>query len=176
MSPPIVYLAGPGVFRQDALAWGSQLAALCDQHGLSGLFPLDNQLPPGLDPIQQRQWLFDANCGAIRHADLVLADCRAFRSGSEPDSGTAFEIGYAHALGKPVYLWLPDVEPCHSLRDRIAVNLLPNGAPVDGEGLLVEDFAAPLNLMLWQAAAGAIYATTPEAAIAQLAETVRRST
>ncbi|TJZ77519.1 nucleoside 2-deoxyribosyltransferase [Chitiniphilus eburneus] len=175
MSPPIVYLAGPGVFRQDAVAWGAQLTALCAQHGLAGLFPLDNQLPPLTDTAAQRRWLFQANCGAIHQADVVLADCRAFRSASEPDSGTAFEIGFAHALGKPVYLWLPDVAEGSTMRQRVA-GPAAAGTPIDNDGLLIEDFAAPLNLMLWEAADHAIFATTAESAIAQLAELLRCST
>ena len=82
----------------------------------------------------------------------------AFRSASEPDSGTAFEIGFAYALGKPVYLWLPDVPADSGLVDRV-------GGAVDENGWQVEDFGAPLNLMLWQAAKAIINAATAAEAV-----------
>src|SRR5512138_113602 len=44
MPPPRIYLAGPEVFLPDALAVGARKAALCAQHGLEGVFPLDAQL------------------------------------------------------------------------------------------------------------------------------------
>ncbi|WP_148713686.1 nucleoside 2-deoxyribosyltransferase [Chitinolyticbacter meiyuanensis] len=166
--PLSIYLAGPGVFRPDALAWGEQLKAACAEHGFTGLFPLDNAVREGLDSAAQRQWIFEANCALIRQADLVLADMRAFRSASEPDSGTAFEIGYAHALGKPVWLWLPDTAPGATMLDRAAHARDGAGRPIDQQGWHVEDFGAPLNLMLWQAAAGAFYAVTPREALQQL--------
>ena len=47
----------------------------------------------------------------------MLANLEPFR-GSEPDSGTAFEVGYALALGKPVYAYLSDAGA--SRRERLA--------------------------------------------------------
>ena len=43
-----------------------------------------------------------ANLEAIRAADFVMANLNDFRGPGEPDSGTAFEVGFAAALGKPV--------------------------------------------------------------------------
>ncbi|HSC80079.1 MAG TPA: nucleoside 2-deoxyribosyltransferase [Chitinolyticbacter sp.] len=170
-----IYLAGPGVFRPDALAWGEALKAGCAEYGFTGLFPLDNAVPHGLDAAAQRQWIFAANCALIREADLVLADARAFRSASEPDSGTAFEIGYAHALGKPVWLWLPDATVGTQMVDRASHGCDHAGRAVDRDGWHVEDFGAPLNLMLWQAAKGVIHAPEPAAALAELAARLART-
>ncbi|WP_035054777.1 nucleoside 2-deoxyribosyltransferase [Andreprevotia chitinilytica] len=160
---PYVYLAGPGVFRPDALDWGNRLQAACIAHGWRGLYPLDGGVPAGLTKPEQRRWIFNANCKLIRQADAVLADLRAFRSQSEPDSGTAFEVGYAQALGKPVWLCLPTELQGQDLIARV-------GSGQDIAGNAVEDFAAPLNLMLWEAAAGVVYADEPEAAVAQFAQ------
>ena len=57
--------------------------------------------------------------------------------GVEPDSGTCFELGYAHAKGKRIYGYLENDAP---LRDRLG--------EVDAEGFAVEDFGFPVNLML----------------------------
>jgi len=41
---PRVYLAGPGVFRKDAKAFGEILKQKCARAGLVGCFPLDNEI------------------------------------------------------------------------------------------------------------------------------------
>ncbi|WP_447531990.1 nucleoside 2-deoxyribosyltransferase, partial [Pseudomonas aeruginosa] len=46
--------------------------------------------------------IYRAHIGLIERADAVLAPRNCFR-GAAPDSGTAFEVGYATALGQPVY-------------------------------------------------------------------------
>lgn len=42
-----------------------------------------------------------ANIARLDSADGVIANLRDFR-GTEPDAGTVFEVGYAHARGIPV--------------------------------------------------------------------------
>ena len=51
--------------------------------------------------------IYRANIGLIAEADALLANLNPFR-GTEPDSGTVFEIGYAIALGKRVVGYLED--------------------------------------------------------------------
>lgn len=132
-----LYLAGFDVFRPDAVTHGERLKALCAEFGHQGLFPLDNALPAGLSGAPAARWIYEANCALIRQADAVLANLNDFR-GHEPDSGTAFEVGYAAALGKPVWAYL---DTCHSLREQI-------GAAHDPQGFAVEDFGLSRNLML----------------------------
>ncbi|MBS9476513.1 nucleoside 2-deoxyribosyltransferase [Ancylobacter radicis] len=125
-----LYLAGPDVFRPDAAERGAELKALCEAQGAQGLYPLD----VAADNIRRR-------CIAMIHdADAVIADISPFR-GEHMDPGTAFEIGYAEALGKPFFLW--SNEP-RALIERIAAG--PQGR--DGQGRLVEDFGKPENLMI----------------------------
>ncbi|MBE9608136.1 nucleoside 2-deoxyribosyltransferase [Chitinilyticum piscinae] len=167
-----VYLAGPGVFFPDPLQWGEEQKAACAACGLQGLYPLDQAVPEGLDKAGMRHWIAHANYALIREADAVFADLRTFRSVSEPDSGTAFEVGFAFALGKPVWLWLPDGVAGVTQLDRVANT--GGMHPRDGDGLSVEDFAAPLNLMLWEAAAGVSYGPDVHAALAAFACWLRR--
>ncbi|MCT0975824.1 nucleoside 2-deoxyribosyltransferase, partial [Pseudomonas aeruginosa] len=57
--PRKLYLAGPDVFRADAVAHGEALKALCARYGFEGLYPLDNALPKQLaEPREQAAWIY----------------------------------------------------------------------------------------------------------------------
>lgn len=170
-----IYLAGPGVFRPDSLEWGQRLKRACSAVGLAGLYPLDGDIPAEITgKTSIRRWIFANNCDLIRRADAVLADLRAFRSVCEPDSGTAFEIGFAHALGKPVWLWLPDCKTGGEMIGRLPCHKSDAGW-IDADGLLVEDFGAPINLMLWDAAFGVSFDLEPESVLATLAAWLQKN-
>lgn len=159
MNPPKpVYLAGFDVFRRDAVAYGQYLKALCAEQGLEGLYPFDNEVPAGLTGVAAARLICALNIAMIRRCDAVLANLNVFR-GQEPDSGTAFEVGLAVALGKPVWAYF---EPDRSLRQQIAHD--PQG--YDAQGFAVEDFDLPRNLML--AASWAGYSATVEQAVGDL--------
>lgn len=142
---PTVYLAGPDVFRQDALAHGERLKALCASYGFTGLFPLDQQLPAQLRGPAAAQWIYAANIELIRRADMVMANLDDFRGPGEPDSGTAFEVGFASALGKPVWAYSSDPG---TIVDRATASRDGRGRPLDARGFEVEDFGLGKNLML----------------------------
>ncbi len=136
-----LYIAGPDVFRPDALHWADDARTLCRQAGHEALIPLD-----GVETTASG--IFHANIDLIRQADALLANLNPFR-GCEPDSGTCVEVGYALALGKPVVGYVDSLE---STVDRVRRQqgrvALCDGRPVDGDGLHIEDFGLPLNLML----------------------------
>lgn len=135
-----IYLAGPAVFRPDALEHGERLKQLCADMGYVGLFPLDNNCPTHLTGTALARWIRQANLALIREADVVIADLNDFR-GQEPDSGTAYEAGFASALGKPVIGYMDSPQ---DLRSQIGHDELG----YDSQGMLVEDFGLPRNLML----------------------------
>ena len=124
-----IYLAGFDVFRPDAVDFGHRCRELCARYGMEGLYPLDNA---AMEPGD----IFAGNLLMIDRCDYVAARLDPFR-GVEPDSGTCFELGYAHAKGKRIYGYLENDAP---LRDRLG--------EVDAEGFAVEDFGFPVNLML----------------------------
>src|SRR5690606_259440 len=124
---------------------GEWLKLQCRLHGFEGLYPHDNKAPAGLPPRALAQWIYEANTALIRGADAVMANLNPFR-GAEPDSGTAFEVGYAIALGKPVWAY---VEQADTLVRRVAVGQADDPPRhVDAQGYTVEDFGLPVNLML----------------------------
>jgi hypothetical protein len=101
-SEPRIYLAGFDVFRCDANEHGEHLKQLCRDRGFVGLYPLDGQLLSSLQRQDAARWIYSANIELIRSADIVMANLDDFRGSGEPDSGTAFEVGFAAALDKPV--------------------------------------------------------------------------
>jgi nucleoside 2-deoxyribosyltransferase len=137
-----IYLAGPDVFRQDALAWADEARRLCALAGHGALIPLDGveTTPSGI---------YHANIELIRSADAVLANLNPFR-GCEPDSGTCVEVGFALALGKLVIGYLASDETTTERVARLSGGKLEchGGRPVDRDGMFVEDFRLRLNLML----------------------------
>jgi nucleoside 2-deoxyribosyltransferase len=137
---PLVYLAGFDVFRPDAIEHGRYLKALCAAQGMEGLYPFDNEVTPGLTPAATARLICSMNIDMLHRCTAVLANLNVFR-GLEPDSGTAFEVGMAVALGKPVWAYF---YPANSLRE-----LVPHDAQgFDAKGFVVEDFGLPRNLML----------------------------
>ncbi len=141
---PRVYLAGFDVFRSDALSHGQFLKALCQARGLIGLYPLDGEVPDELEPRAKAQWICRANMDAIRSADVLMANLNDFRGVGEPDSGTAFEVGFAAALGKPIWAYTGDDR---TLLDRVSVTK-DDCAAYCANGFVVEDFGLNVNLML----------------------------
>lgn len=125
-----IYLAGPDVFRGDAKEHGEKLKQRCKDFGHVGLFPLDNEIVP-LDSKK----IFEANLALIREADLVLANINPFR-GPSVDPGTAWEMGAAKALNKPVYAYTND------FREYKERTLASENHPI------VEDFGMLDNLMI----------------------------
>ena len=133
-----IYLAGPDVFRPDAEGWFNQARELCRQHGLEVLTPLDHG---EIEPAK----ILASNLELIRKAQIVVANLNPFR-GVEPDSGTAFELGYALALGKKLWAYLASSEP---LLERIRrLDGLSTNASRDRCGMAIEDCGLPVNLML----------------------------
>lgn len=150
---PLVYLAGPDVFRPDAADCFARMERYCAVHGLHGLRPSDGGLGEGTAATDAAlpQRIYDGNVALIRRCDAVVANLQPFRGHVEPDSGTVFEIGMAVALGKPVAAYLP--QPDLSYAERVSRHFPTrrdaSGAVWDeANGLLVEGFGEPLNLML----------------------------
>ncbi|MFB5677136.1 nucleoside 2-deoxyribosyltransferase [Paenibacillus terreus] len=140
---PKVYLAGFHVFRPDAVEYGRAMREACGPYGFEGLFPLDKESYDNLGKKDTAAMIFHANEGLIREADIIMADLNVFR-GAEPDSGTVFECGFGYAIGKKLYGYTSDGRP---MKDRLAGSIDP-GTGLCSDGMHVEDFGLPLNLML----------------------------
>lgn len=123
-----IYLAGPDVFLGNADEKGKELKAKCAALGVEGLYPLDAEATTAVEIVKK-------DIDMIRSADCVIANCNDFR-GFDMDSGTAFEIGYAVATGKPVFCY------CDDLRAQVEKYGDKCGP------YLTENFGKPLNIMI----------------------------
>jgi nucleoside 2-deoxyribosyltransferase len=141
-----IYIAGFDVFKKDSIEIGKKLVNKCQEYGYKGLYPLDNVV----DFNQQKQIIasdiFKANIKMIQQADIIIANLNNFR-GLEPDSGTVWECGYGYGLGKDVYGYMKDTS---NYIDRFETKdkQLIDGVVYDKNGMIIEDFDYPLNLML----------------------------
>lgn len=131
-----IYFAGPDVFLADAPDHFQVVREKCVAVGAQALIPLDNEAPMSNSKGQLARNIFEANLDMIRKCDVVVANLTPFR-GVSVDAGTAFEIGYAIALGKRVVGYTYDGR---SYKDRV-----PNPAPSHP---IVEDFGLIENLMI----------------------------
>jgi nucleoside 2-deoxyribosyltransferase len=117
-----VYLAGPDVFLPNAHRVGEEKKAICHAHGLDALWPLD-----ATHGLEDAVLIFEALVAMIDLADAGIANCTPWR-GSGADPGTAFEIGYLHAQGKPIHAYTNDAR-------ELAVRVEPDGHVVEQLGL-----------------------------------------
>lgn len=147
MTRPRVYLAGPEVFLPDAMAMGMEKCRLASQAGLEGVFPLDAGLDlEGLEPIEQARRISLANEGLMRSCDAMVANLTPFR-GASMDAGTAFEVGFMRALGRPVAGY-SNVTDDLATRSRQVRARGPFPGDADGSDVAFEDFGLSENLMI----------------------------
>src|SRR5262249_11803506 len=166
MTPPRIYLAGPDVFLADPTSVFAAKRRLCTDYGFVGVPPVDDATD--LSTLSKRDAVLRIsahNETLIRTCNLLIANLTPFR-GPSADVGTAYELGFARALGLPVFAY-----------SNVAGNLLERthrhlGAQVrprggggleDTDGMLLEDFDRVDNLMLDGAveASGAYIVVTP---------------
>jgi nucleoside 2-deoxyribosyltransferase len=146
-SRPRIYLAGPEVFLPNAREVGSEKRRVAAEAGFEGVFPLDNALDlAGLAKVEQARRISLANEGLMRSCDALIANLTPFR-GVSMDAGTAFEVGFMRALGRPVAGYTNAVD--HHL-DRARAFRAGAALPFDADRpeVEIEDFDLAENLMI----------------------------
>ena len=159
MTPIRIYLAGPEVFLANAKEVGEQKKTLCRKYGFEGVFPLDNEVDTSdKSPREIGFCISGVNEGLIKSCDLVIANITPFR-GPSVDVGTAYEMGFAHALGKKVFAYTHVAVP-FTERTIKALNAevkrSNDGKLRDAQGMFIEEVDLTDNLMI----DGCIYAST----------------
>jgi nucleoside 2-deoxyribosyltransferase len=102
-----IYLAGPDVFRFNALGYFEAVKKLCKSYGFEGLSPFDNDSFNGeLFSKEHSTNIFKGNFSLIDKCDIIMANLIPFR-GACVDDGTAWELGYGYSKGKLLYGYTP---------------------------------------------------------------------
>ena len=140
-----IYLAGPDVFLSDAVAFGRKKVALCEKHGLTGLYPLDTEIDRAASDVSLR--IFRACEAMMEQADAIIANLTPFR-GPGADPGTVYELGYMAARGKWCLGYSNDPGVYADRVRRMTTVISRDGRLVDADGLTVEDFGLNDNLMM----------------------------
>jgi nucleoside 2-deoxyribosyltransferase len=146
-----VYLAGPDVFLPHATDVAEAKRRLCADYGFIGVSPVDNEIDTSALPKREAALRISAaNEDMIRGCDLLIANLTPFR-GPSADVGTVYELGFARALGLPVFGY---TNVGGTLLDRTRQDLRaqigrrPSGQFEDDHHMVIEDFDGVDNLML----------------------------
>jgi nucleoside 2-deoxyribosyltransferase len=147
-----VYLAGPEVFLANAREIGARKRAICEQHGLVGVFPSDEEeaCDPALPLAEQGLAISRAMERVMWGCNAMIVNLTPFR-GPSADVGSAYEMGFMRALGRSIFAYTNDARP---FLDRVAgfcggaVRVRPTGGHEDPDGMAIEPFELQDNLML----------------------------
>jgi nucleoside 2-deoxyribosyltransferase len=129
-----IYCAGFDVFHSKAKEIAEYQHSTCTNLGFEVLTPIDNE-------ISNSQEIFEKNLEMIKNCDFMVANLNNFR-GKDMDSGTAFEIGYAYSLNKPIFGYMDDTRNLIEKNNDKVVTIIGN------EIYKIEDFDLPVNLMI----------------------------
>lgn len=146
MPLPRIYLAGPDIFQDLSEAARQSRQSQAAKYGFDAWSPggdAEADLPE--DPQEKALAIARGNRQAMEHAQAIIANITPFR-GPHLDPGTAFEIGYFAAQGKPVVVYTTNPDPL-ATRVRSWAGVSPT-ASMDNEGNLIEDFGWHDNLMI----------------------------
>ena len=141
-----IYLAGPDVFLPDALDIGRRKVEICRHHGMTGLYPLDTAVD--LSARDASLQIFKGLEAMMDASDAIIANLTPFR-GPGADPGTVYELGYMAGRGKLCLGYCNDPAP---YSERVArFTQVTTGSDthlIDSNGLTVENFGLPDNLMM----------------------------
>ena len=151
MTPIRIYLAGPEVFLKNAKEIGERKKTLCRKYGFEGVFPLDNEVDTkGKSPRDIGLCISSINESLIRTCEIVIANITPFR-GPSIDVGTAYEMGFAHALDKRVIAYTNVAAPftertVEALGSQVKREA--DGRLRDAQGMFIEEVCLTDNLMI----------------------------
>ena len=116
-----------------------------------GVFPTDEEeaCDPTLPLTEQGLALSHVMERVMRTCDGMIANLTPFR-GPSADVGSAYEMGFMRALGRPIFAYSNDGRP---FLDRVAafcggMRTRPTGEQEDPDGMAIEPFTLHDNLML----------------------------
>jgi nucleoside 2-deoxyribosyltransferase len=161
-----IYLSGPDQWAPEAPDLMARKRHMVEAAGLK---PLDGRAQIAIDTdngeVAAREIYADA-LSRLRRSDAVIANLTPWR-GVGCDPATAFEVGFAAALGKPVFAYMNVLsEEEAELQGRVdllfGAQLGEDGLWRDPDGAQIEDFGLPESLMLWAEARSFFVVVAPD--------------
>jgi nucleoside 2-deoxyribosyltransferase len=161
-----LYLAGPDQWFPNAREHAQRKRELCEQAGFVGVTSFDAELVETEPSEAMAREIYAVSIARIRNCDAVIANLTPWR-GPGCDPATAFELGFASSLGKPVFAYLnvaQEDEADHRTRVELAMGaeIDDDGHPRDARDCEIEDFGLPESLMLWAEARRFFVIVTPD--------------
>lgn len=148
-----VYLSGPECWAPGAEALIARQRNLCEAAGITPVRPAATALDAEDSSEIAARALYAEALAGLRQADAVIANLTPWR-GPSGHPATAFEAGFAAALGKPVFAYMNvrdegEAEYAARVDGLVGVSVNEQGVLRDPEEMAVEDFGLPETAMLW---------------------------
>lgn len=124
-----IYFASP-LFTQEDKKINKYLAAVFRAAGSEVYLPQEYKIPDA-EKMPNRNWAIQVNAHdmeMLNVCDMVIA---IVRGGKASDDGTAFEIGYAAALGKRIWIYADEREPISLMFLNENIRIFQSGALFD---------------------------------------------
>jgi len=135
-----IYFAGP-LFSAAERNWNAALAAKLRAAGHEVYLPQENE------PGKSAPEIFAVDVEGIGWADCLVA----IMDGPDPDSGTAWEVGYAYGKGMPIVLVRTDIRQTSSGGDGYNAMLAESATiRVDMPGASIDDLGVGVLAALQQ--------------------------
>lgn len=136
-----VYLSNNDILSFDFKERVRLKIELCKRYNLMGVNPIEYLTIKSNTDLEMKKSLLNNNLDLLKESDYVIVDITPFR-GANCSTTSAFEIGYASALNKPIFAYSSDDR---SYINR-AINTLPHAiydeknGYCDSNKILYEDF------------------------------------
>jgi nucleoside 2-deoxyribosyltransferase len=161
-----LYLAGPDLHYPDSAELLARKRLVCEANGVSARLATDDVEAGERSGELRARELYAGALANLRAADAVVANLTPWR-GPGCDPATAFEIGFASALGKPVLAYLNvETEEDAEYRARVegwfGASVDEAGVWRDNEGSAVEDLDLPEIALVWAEARRLFVVVTPD--------------
>ena len=103
-----IYVAGPFFNKKETYELGHMITLIRSMfaENVELFIPMEHEIPGGWD-LPNSIWakkVFDMDVRAIDESDMIIA----MYTGHYSDTGTVWEMGYAHSKGIPVIGYIPD--------------------------------------------------------------------
>ncbi len=143
-----IYFAGPNVFHPRAKEMELATIELCETMGITALIPGDSGIDWSAPQEVIAKEIFEINRDHLDNCDGVIANVTPFR-GACVDDGTAWEIGYAHALKLPIVTYGMGGKTTSEIITAVSgVNPQYENPRRDSNDFLIEEFGLQNNLMI----------------------------